>query len=247
MREWLNYFQRNRKNRPPVPWEQGIHIDTQLREPLIRSLQKFQLGESGEGRKLRRHAAATGDLVYAAAIDLFIKEEQEHARLMGEVLRLLDAPLLKSDWTDNCFILLRHLFGLHQELMVLLLPEMIAKRYFRALHEGTRDPVLRAVTAQIAQEEEGHLAFHIEYLRRAFESMSFMRRILAQVLWRAAFRATCLAVLLDQRAILHAVGVVPHEFWRDCGFIFDEVAAGIFCPAHVLAPVRLATRANQTL
>ena len=123
MRGWLNYFERNRKNRLPVPWERGIDIETQARGPLIRSLQKFQLGESGEGRRLRRHAAATGDPVYAAAIDLFVKEEQEHARLMGEILRLLDAALLKSDWTDNCFILLRHLFGLHQELMVLLLAE----------------------------------------------------------------------------------------------------------------------------
>jgi len=68
---------------------------------------------------------------------------------------------------------------------VLLLPEMIAKLYFRVLHDGIRDPVLRAVTAQIAQDEEGHLAFHIEYLRCAFESMSFMGRILAQVIWRA--------------------------------------------------------------
>jgi hypothetical protein len=239
MRAWLNYFQRNGKNRLSVPWERGIDIDTQLRGPLIRSLQKFQLGESGEGRRLRRQAVATGDPAYAAAIDLFVKEEQEHARLMGEILRLLEAPLLKGDWTDNCFILLRHLFGLHQELMVLLLPEMIAKLYFRVLHDGIRDPVLRAVTAQIAQDEEGHLAFHIEYLRRAFESMSFMRRILAQVIWRAAFRATCLAVMWDHRAILRAVGVGSHEFWRDCGLIFDEVAAGIFCPAHVLAPIRL--------
>jgi len=247
MRAWLNYFQNNRRNRLPVPWEHGIDIDTQLRAPLIHSLQKFQLGESGEGRRLRRHTAAAGDLVYAAAIDLFIKEEQEHARLMGEILRLLDAPLLQSDWTDNCFILLRHLFGLHQELMVLLLPEMIAKRYFRALHDGIDDPVLRAVTAQIVQDEEGHVAFHIEYLHHAFESMSFMRRILVQVLWRAAFRATCLAMMTDHRAILHAVGVAPREFWRDCGLIFDEVAAGIFCPAHVLAPIRLATGPNQAL
>jgi hypothetical protein len=247
MRTWLNYFQRNQKNRLPVPWERGIAIDTPLRGPLIRSLQKFQLGESGEGRRLRQHAAGTGDPVYAAAIDLFVKEEQEHARLMGEILRWLDAPLLKSDWTDNCFVLLRHLFGLHQELMVLLLPEMIAKLYFRVLHDGIRDPVVRAVTAQIAQDEEGHLAFHIEYLRRAFESMSFMRRILVQVIWRAAFRATCLAVMWDHRAILRAVGAAPHEFWRDCGLIFDEVAAGIFSPARVLSPIRLAIGPNQTV
>src|SRR5882672_4870855 len=236
MQHWLNYFERNRVNRPPVPWEAGIHVEPHLRAPLIRSLQKFQLGESGEGRKLKRHAKETGDETYAAAIDLFIKEEQEHSRLMGKILRELNAPLLKSDWSDNCFIFLRQLFGLHQEPMVLLLPEMIAKCYFRALHDGTCDPVLRAVFAQIAQDEDGHLAFHVEYLRRAFEKMPFTKKIFVLIIWRILFRATCVAVMLDHHAVLRAVGVKPHEFWNDCGHIFDEVAAGIFSPAHLLAP-----------
>ena len=122
--------------------------------------------------------------------------------------------------------------------MVLLLPEMIAKRYFRALHDGTRDPVLRAVFAQIVQDEVGHLAFHVEYLRRVFEKMSFTRRMLVLILWRLVFRATCMAVMLDHRAVLRAVDVKPQEFWRDCGEIFDEVAAGIFSPAHLLAPLK---------
>jgi hypothetical protein len=238
MQSWLNYFDHNHTNRPPVPWESGIEVEPHLRAPLIRSLQKFQLGESGEGRNLKRHAKETGDTVYATAMDLFIKEEQEHSRLMGKILRELNAPLLKSHWSDWCFVSMRHLFGLQQELMVLLLPEMIAKLYFRALHDGTRDRVLRAVFAQIAQDEDGHLAFHIEYLRHAFEKWSFSQRIFALVIWRVAFRVTCVAVMLDHRSILRAMEMKPREFWRDCGQIFDEVAAGIFSPAHLLAPVK---------
>lgn len=239
MQTWLNYFQYNRANRSTVPWERGIKIEPQFREPLAASLRKFQLGESGDGLRLRRHAAATGDATYAAAIDLFIREEQEHARLMGEILKMLDEPLLESHWTDNCFMLMRHFFGLHQELMVLLLPEMIAKYYFRALRDGTSDEVLRSVFSQILKDEEGHLAFHVEYLRQAFKGMSFMDRIGAQLVWRFIFRATCLAVLFDHRAVLKSVGVDSREFWRSCGEIFDEVAAGIFSPAHVLAPTKL--------
>lgn len=238
MQNWLNYFESNRVNRLPVPWEKGIHVEPRLRAPLIRSLQKFQLGESGEGRRLKSHAGKTGDATYATAIDLFIKEEQEHARLMGKILDELKAPRIQSDWTDGCFIFMRQLFGLHQELMVLLLPEMIAKRYFRALHDGTGDPVLRAVFSQIAQDEDGHLAFHIEYLQRAFEKMSFTKRIFALVIWRIIFRATCIAVMFDHRNVLRAVGLKPRRFWNDCGKIFDEVAAGIFSPAHLLAPAK---------
>ena len=238
MQVWLDYFEQNRANRPPVPWEHGIEVEPFLRAPLIRSLQKFQLGESGEGRNLKRHAKETGDATYASAIDLFIKEEQEHARLMGRILSDLNAPLLKSDWSDCCFVLMRHLFGLHQELMVLLLPEMIAKCYFRTLHAGTHDPVLRAVFAQIAQDEDGHLAFHVDYLRCAFEKISFSRRMLVLILWRVIFRATCIAMMLDHRKVLRAVGMKPRQFWNDCGGIFDEVAAGIFSPAYLLAPVK---------
>ena len=238
MQTWLNYFECNRTNRLPVPWENGVRVEPHLRAPLVRSLQKFQLGESGEGRNLKRHAKETGDTLYASAIDLFIKEEQEHSRLMAKILRELNAPLLKSDWSDWCFVSMRHLFGLHQELMVLLLPEMIAKRYFRALHEGTRDPVLRAVFAQIAQDEDGHLAFHIEYLHRAFKKMPFSRRMLVLILWRLVFRVTCIAVMLDHRGVLRASGTKSREFWEDCGQIFDEVAAGIFSPPHLLAPAK---------
>ncbi|HVU09382.1 MAG TPA: ferritin-like domain-containing protein [Verrucomicrobiae bacterium] len=241
MQNWLNYFEHNHVNRLPIPWEYGISIEPHLRAPLICSLQKFQLGESGEGRKLKGHARKTGDAIYAAAIDLFIKEEQEHARLMAEILRRLDAPLIKKHWSDACFIFLRQLFGLHQELMVLLLPEMIAKCYFRALHDGTDDAVLRAVFAQITRDEDGHLAFHVEYLRRAFEKMSFTKRILALVLWRIIFRATCIAVMFDHWKVLRAVSLKPRQFWNDCGQIFDEVSAGIFSPAHLLAPAKFST------
>lgn len=244
MQSWLDYFERNRASRRFIAWERGIRVEPGLRRPLIRSLQKFQLGESGDGRRLRRLARMTGDAAYINAIELFVKEEQEHARLMGQILGVLGAPLRKSDWTNRCFILLRHLFGLRAELMVLLLPEMIAKKYFRSLHEGIRDEVLRAVFSQIAQDEEGHVAFHIEYLRRALEPLSFTERIIAQIIWRIAFRAACAVVLLDHHRVLQAVGVTSGEFWRDTGRIFDEVAAGVFSPARVLVPFTPATNQN---
>ena len=110
MKNWLNYFKSNRIQRRDIPSDHEINIEPNLRGPLIRSLQRFQVGESGEGLHLRRQAAKNGDANYQAAIDLFIKEEQEHARLMACVLRKLDAPLIEHHWSDACFILLRRLF-----------------------------------------------------------------------------------------------------------------------------------------
>src|SRR5260221_98946 len=169
---WLDYFRHNRDHRMHIPWEQGIQIEAHLREPLIRSLQRFKVGESGEGIHLRKRAATAGNCDYEATIDLFINEEQEHARLMGCVLKRLNAPLLSKHWSDSCFVALRHFFGLHGTLLVLLMPEMIAKCYFLALREGTSDPVLNLIFEQIFRDELGHLAFHADYLNRACSGLS---------------------------------------------------------------------------
>jgi hypothetical protein len=237
MKHWLDYFEHNRRHRNNVPWECAIQAPPHLILPLIQSLQKFQVGESGEGRHLRAQAAATQNPIYQAAIDLFIQEEQEHARLMAGILQKLNAPLLKRHWSDGCFILLRRLFGLHHELLVLLIPEIIAKRYFRALRDAFSDPVLRSVFSQILHDEEGHLGFHTDFLQRALASLSLSARATLRGVWRFVFRAACLVVMIDHRAILLGSGVSLAAFWWDCGLIFDEVAAGIFscAPTPVLA------------
>jgi hypothetical protein len=240
MKKWLNYFDHNRAHRVRVDWGRSVEVEQHLRPALVRSLQKFQIGESGEGRHLRRKAAKAGDATYSETIDLFIKEEQEHARLMAGVLRKLGAPLLHAHWSDGCFILLRRLLGLNHELLVLLMPEMIAKRYFRALQDGFEDPTLKSVFGQILNDEEGHLAFHVDHLQRAFTDLSLPGRALVRAIWRVVFRLACLVVMIDHHAILKGTGVSSATFWWDCGLIFDEVAAGIFSRAPTPAINRLA-------
>jgi len=239
MKNWLNYFEHNRCHRHAIPWERNIQLEPHLLVPLIRSLRKFQVGESGDGKHLRAQAAKTGDETYQQAIALFIREEQYHARLMARILERFATPLLERHWTDGCFIFLRRLFGLNHELLVLLMPEMIAKKYFRALRDATTDPLLRAVFAQILHDEEGHVAFHVDYLQVAFASLPLYARAALRVVWRIAFRAVCLVVLLDHGAILRNASVSFAAFWWDCGLIFDEVAAGIFSCARNPAIERL--------
>jgi hypothetical protein len=238
--DWLTYFERNRVNRlrEAIPWERGFNVEPQLRAPLIQSLQRFQVGEQGEGLHLKRGAAATGEAAYAAAINLFVAEEQEHARLLARVVRGLGGELLAGHWSDACFILLRHLSGLHLELMVLLVAEMIAKRYYRALSEGTNDLVLKTVFDQILRDEFGHVAFHSDFLHGAFAPLPLALRRLMRGLWAILFRAVCLVVLYDHRAVLRATGVSPRAFWYDCGLIFDETATEIFNPALEKAKLR---------
>ncbi len=227
MKRWLRYFEHNRDQRLRISPGQAFGPERHLRGPLIRSLQRFQVGESGEGRHLRRHAATTGDAEYQQCIDLFIKEEQEHSRLLAGILYSLGAPLLRRHWSNYCFVLLRRLFGLEEELLALLVPEMIAQRYFRALREGTCDPALRAVFGQIVADEDGHVAFHVDFLGRRLAGLPLARRVLLRAGWRVIFRSACLVVMLDHRAALRVAGVSLTAFWWDCGLIFDEVAAAL--------------------
>lgn len=230
--DWVFYFMRNRAERRSIRWEEGIHVDERLRRPLVRSLQRFQVGEQGDGVHLKRGAARTGDVPFTAAVTLFIEEEQEHARLLARVLHVLGAPLLSGHWSDTGFVLLRRHLGLYHETLVLLIAEMIAKRYYRALYEATSDPVLRAVFGRIVQDEYGHVAFHIDTLSRVFAPLPLSGRSVLRAGWQLLFWAVCLVVAWDHRAVLRATGVSSQTFLRDCQAIFNETAKGIFTPAH---------------
>ena len=152
----------------------------------------------------------------------------------------MGARLLRRHWSDTSFTLLRRLAGLRVELVVLMVAEMIAKRYYRALYEGTDDPVLKTTFAQILRDEFGHVAFHCDYLQRDFAALPAPARTIVQLTWRLIFRAACLVVIYDHRSVLWAVRVAPGAFWRDCGQIFDEVVARIFgAPAAIEEPLAI--------
>jgi hypothetical protein len=219
---WLSYFLHNRTNRIPIPWERGVHPEPCWRVALITSLQRFQVGETGKGMHLMRGAQTTGDATYVEAMRLFIEEENEHARLLAKILTQLDAPLLEHHWSAGAFIAVRHVAGLRAELLVLLVAEMLAKRYYRALCDGGSDEVLRAVFTQIIRDENGHVAFHCDTLRQALAHWPFTKRRAMQIGWRAAYRVACLLVLLDHRDVLRACGLSPLQFWRECGEVFDR-------------------------
>ncbi len=237
---WLNYFQLNRVHRSEVPWERGIHPEKHLRKPLLDSLRRFQVGETGEGNHLKA-SAARRSAEYAETIALFIDEEKEHARMLALLIKGMGGDLMRWHWSDLAFIFIRRLMGLRLELMILLIAEMIAKRYYRALDEGTQDAVLKAVFGQIRQDEEGHIAFHVDTLHRDFGGYPFLVRLALRTFWQVCFWIVCALVILDHRKVLRAVKVRPGDFWADCTRIFDDVAWHVFRPARTLQPVRLPT------
>src|ERR1051326_7038976 len=210
-RDWLTYFQENASQRRSIPWERGILVEPQLRRPLLRSLQRFQLGEQGDGLHLRKAAARTQHPDYSAALELFIREEQEHSCLLARVIEGMGGSLLKHHWSNTGFIFLRRLLGLRVELLVLLVAEVIAQVYYQVLHDGTADTVLRGVFAQILDDEHGHVAFHCAYLRQDFARRYPLARLLVSRSWSLLAQLVCLMVIWDHRAVFRASGVTSRE------------------------------------
>lgn len=230
--DWLAYFEQNRLCRQPVIWEFDIRIEERLREPLIRSLQRFQVGEQGDGQHLRAAAGAIDDPQYSATINLFVQEEQEHSRMLAAMIRALDGTLLDAHWSDTCFVMLRRLGGLRMELFTLLVAEIIAQVYYRVLHDGVADPVLRVACAQILHDEDGHVAFHCDYLHADLMICPLFTCRLIGILWYAFFSLVSLVVIGDHFSLLHALHVSPRAFWQDCQHMFAGAYLRIFGTAR---------------
>lgn len=243
MEQWRAFFERNRAERLPIPWHEweqngGPQISEAVRLPLLHSLVRFQIGESGDGLHLKAGAAKTRNADYQTAIALFVSEEQEHSRWLAGLVQGMNGVLLTSHWSDRLFVALRRLCGLRVEIMVLLIAEMIAVRYYRALHEGMEgDPVFSHIFAQIRRDENAHIAFHCDVLRGVFARRSFWVRFAVRWVWQAVFALACLLVILDHRGVLQAVSVGPRTFWRDAHRVFNDAAQSIFDPALARVPV----------
>ncbi|GAA1284131.1 hypothetical protein Psi02_34100 [Planotetraspora silvatica] len=207
-------------------WGQGA----QLSPPLVRSLQRFQVGEDGDGGGLMGKADLAADPVYADAVRLFVAEEREHARLLGRLLVAAGAATIAGHWTDAVFVRLRRLLGLRTELMVLMLAEVVALGYYRAVHDGVRDPLSTEVAGRILADELRHVPFHCDRLRRSFQEFSRLSRAAASVLWWLSLAGVVTVVVLDHGHALRAVGVSRTAFACEVVAGFHAVVTNVMSP-----------------
>lgn len=229
--EWVAHFNRNRDVHalvdPTIPFDSACDLASSDREPLIRSVQRFQLGESGDGQQLLRKAQAAHDPDYLTAATLFVAEEQEHAALLLRLLTYLGALPIPRHWTDTVFVRLRRILGLKTELMVLTVAEVIALHYYGMLARGGPDPVVAAVAGRIVADERDHVRFHQERLRIGFADASSPGRIVCQVLWTLTTVGTALVVAIDHAALLRACQYRRRRFVADVMATFFGVQAGV--------------------
>ncbi|MFC9897137.1 ferritin-like domain-containing protein [Nocardia sp. NPDC127579] len=201
-------------------WVRGARLDPAV----VRSVQRFQVGESGDGANLIGKADRAGDPVYSAAARLFIAEERNHARMLGLLLEAAGAPVIRGHWTDTVFVRLRRALGLRLELMVLMLAEVVALRYYRALRDGTSDALTTQVAGLILADEQRHVPFHCQRLRVAFAANSRPARLFAVAAWWFMLAGVTVVVAADHGLALRQFGVRRSDFVRDVLASFAAIA-----------------------
>jgi hypothetical protein len=197
--DWVEDFEdeaARRLTRGDPDWRRGARLDPAI----VRSVQRFQVGESGDGANL---VAKAGDGDYGTAVKLFVAEEQNHARLLAHLLAAAGADTIGGHWSDAVFVRLRRALGLRLELLVLLVAEVIALRYYRALRDGTADPLTTEVACRILADEQRHVPFHLRRLGRV------------PAIWWALLAGTAVVVALDHGPALRRLGVTRRGFVRE--------------------------------
>src|SRR5882724_6332225 len=137
---------------------------------VTKSIQQFQLGEGSRGQRLLDRGKAFGNKVhdpcFVSALELFIKEEQQHSEYLAHFMQSQNIPLISHHWVDTVFRKLRGLAGLELSLTILVTAELIAVPYYRALREATDLLTLRNICTRILEDETAHIKFQASMLAR---------------------------------------------------------------------------------
>lgn len=193
-------------------------------------IQRFQVGEDGDGANLVAKADQAGDPDYARAVRLFVAEEQNHARMLARLLAAGGMPVLSGHWSDTVFVRLRRLMGLRLELLVLMIAEVVALRYYRALRDGAGDPLASEVAGRVLADEERHVPFHCARLHASLAELPRAARRPVLAGWRLLLLVVCAVVAVDHGAALRHLGVGRRRFLADVMALSGPVVRAVLAP-----------------
>ncbi len=180
------------------------------------SIQQFQLGEGSRGQRLlergQRYGRRVNDPLFAGALDLFIKEEQQHSRYLAAFMESQGIPLLRRHWVDSVFRKLRGLAGLELSLTVLVTAEIIAVPYYRALRNATGSPILKMICTRILEDEASHLKYQASMLARVASTKLRAFQNALSNLHRLFLLGTVLVVWRGHRGVFEAAGYTFRRF-----------------------------------
>ncbi|WP_395573053.1 ferritin-like domain-containing protein [Streptomyces sp. BK79] len=227
--EWTRRFEEERervREQGDPDWGRGATLPAAV----WAGVQRFQVGEDGDGANLVGKADRAGDPDYARAVRLFVAEEQNHARLLARLLEAGGMPTLSGHWSDTVFVRLRRLTGLRLELLVLMIAEVVALRYYRVLRDGTDDALTTEVAGRILADERRHVPFHCERLRDSLAELPRVARRPVMAAWRLLLLAAALVVAADHGAALRRLGTGRRRFVAGVMASSAEVVDAVLAP-----------------
>lgn len=229
-REWKEYFLQNQSHFSTLDWEAEDVLTDSEKKAITRSIQQFQRGEYSEGKHLYAFAKKFPDPQYLEAIRLFIREEQDHALVLGKFMDKHQLPRIQNHWVDAVFRFLRAAAGLENTLLVLVTAEIVAKVYYAALENATQSQLLRQLCRQLLKDEDQHLAFQAVTLNRLYQQSSGIRRILMRSWHRLLMTGTLLLVGWVHRRVLNRGGYRYRHFLSAGMKVYDSVEQQIKQP-----------------
>lgn len=241
--DWAVLFSSRSATRELLPWSHSRALTAIEWRLVSRSIQQFQLGEGSDGSGLIRRGRASRlaalDPKFLRSLELFIKEEQRHSCHLGRFLQREGVALLQQHWVDRVFRCLRKFAGLELCLRVLVMAEIVAVPYYTALERATGSTLLQSICANILADEDDHLRFQAENLKRLQNSRR-SHPSLELVFWHCFQLATLLVVWREHGQVLRAGGYGWNTFRNECGRLLATVSRNTFSPREVFTAARVA-------
>ena len=232
LRVWLNHFEYHAEQPRGAAGGSLSALRPAERRLIARSIATFQLGEQSDGtgllRAAYRFAAAHGDELLPRITELFIREEQRHARLLREFMEEHGIRPRCRHWTDAVFRRLRRIAGFELYLHVLICAELIGNVYYRALASVTGCQRLKVLCRTLIADELAHVGYESELILELRAQKPPALRTLIRLVHRAFFCGAVCAVWLSHRAVLRRAGHTAAGFLRTC---LDQYAFHLDPPA----------------
>jgi len=173
----------------------------------------------------KKYGETINDPLFADALELFIREEQQHSEYLAAFMESQSIPLLKRHWVDSVFRKLRGLARLELSLTVLVTAEIIAVAYYRALRGATGSPVLKMVCTRVLEDESNHLKYQASMLARIGSGRAPMLQRAMTELHRIFLLGTVVVVWIEHRAVFEAADYDFQRFRRETVKEFLDWAA----------------------
>ncbi|HTX05373.1 MAG TPA: hypothetical protein VMD06_06060 [Steroidobacteraceae bacterium] len=230
---WLNHFEYHAEQPRGLSGGARSILRPEERRLIARSIAVFQLGEQSDGsgllRAAYRFALAHGDQLLPRITELFIREEQRHARLLREFMEEHGIRAKCHHWTDGIFRRLRRLAGFELYLHVLITAELIGNVYYRALEAATACQRLKTICRTLLADELAHVGYESELILELRSRRPPALRTLIRLLHRAFFCGAACAVWISHHRVLRRAGHDAAGFLRAClaqyAFHLDPPAA----------------------